>query len=112
MRTNYFVDNIDAFLKACGKNRADLMRDLDMPSGTISNWIRRDSMPSAETIYKIARYFNCPMEYLLHGEGTPVDDDIVAVSAKLKTLTKEQRKPIIDLIFSQVNYWKDFYEKN
>lgn len=105
-----FVDNIEKFCVARHITKADMLRDLGLPSSITANWKHRGNMPSAETIYKIAKYFGVPMEYIMYGEGNPMDDDIVAVAAKLKILSKEQRKPIISLIFSQVDYWEDFYK--
>ena len=109
---NYFVENIEKFCNAKGITKAQMLRDLGLPSSTTANWKHRQNMPSAETIFRIAKYFGVPMEYIMYGEGNPMDDDIVAAAAKLKTLTKEQRQPIIDLIFAQVDYWHKFYHKN
>lgn len=106
-----FVDNIDKFCKARHITKADMLRDLGFPSSLTANWKHRGNMPSAETIHKIAVYFGVPMEYIMYGEGNPMDDDIVAAAAKLKTLTREQRQPIMDLIASQVDYWYNFYNK-
>ena len=109
---NYLVENIEKFCNARGITKADMLRDLGMPSSTTANWKHRGNMPSAEVIFKISKYFSVPMEYIMYGEGNPMDEDIVAAAAKLKTLSKEQRQPIIDLIFNQVDYWFKFYNKD
>jgi len=106
-----FLDNIDLFCMAKHITKTDLLRDLGLPASTISMWRQRGSMPSAETIYKIAKYFNVSMEYLMYGENSVMDDDIVLAAAQLKTLTPEQRKPIMDLITTQVIYWNNIYNK-
>lgn len=111
MESKTFVENIEKFCAARGITKADMLRDLDMPSSTTANWKNRNNMPSAETIYKVAQYFGVPMEYIMFGEGNPMDDDIVAAAAKLKTLTREQREPVIEMIFNQVDYWHDKFNK-
>jgi transcriptional regulator with XRE-family HTH domain len=102
-----FLRNIDLFLAARNENQTELARHLGLPKNTVSNWKARGTIPSADVVYKIAKYFGVPMEYILYGEENSLDDDIILAIAKLKTIDKEKRKVVIDLLCSQVDYWKN-----
>ncbi len=112
MTTDEFVKKIDFQLDRIGKKRADMLRDLDFPSSTISNWIARNSIPSLNVVTKIAYYFGLTIDDFLNMEKPALDDDIENAVNKLMSLTKEQRRPIIDLINSQVEYWRQFYNSD
>lgn len=102
----FFVENIDVLLEAVGKKRSELLRDLNLPDNTISNWIKRRNIPSADIIKKISDYFGVPMEFILYGQDAKIPSDIIAAEAKLMTLSEEKRKPIIAIISTLVDYWK------
>lgn len=48
--------------------RADLVRATGVAEGTIRKWVNSPN-PSAESLYRIAKYFDVTVEWLLTGEG-------------------------------------------
>lgn len=62
------TNRIDTLLSEKNKRRADLSRETGIAVTTIRSWIK-GSVPSAEAAYKIAKYFNVTLEWLLTGEG-------------------------------------------
>jgi len=75
----------------------------------VSNWKSRNTVPKADDLYRIAKYLNVTMEWLLTGENpnTELPEDIQKSVQKMLTLTEKQREPINVLIDGQVNYWKN-----
>lgn len=51
------------------KNR--LLLDLDLSKNSFINWEKRGSSPSADTVQKIASYFNVSVDYLLGKTDDP-----------------------------------------
>lgn len=47
--------------------RAELARYLGTRQSTVESWLKRDSVPAADTALKIARFLNVPLEYLIDG---------------------------------------------
>lgn len=85
------------------------LEKLGISPQSISNWKTRNTIPKADDLYKIAKYLNVTMEWLLTGENpnTELPEDIQKSVTKLLTLTEKQREPINVLIDGQVNYWKN-----
>ena len=48
--------------------------------------------PSLEDLLKIAKFFGVPLEYVISGEETPIDDATAAFLVQTKDLTEEQKK--------------------
>jgi len=59
-------------LQKQGISQADVARIVERPPNTISNWIRRNTEPSASEALKLARHLNTTVEQLVTGE-TSVD---------------------------------------
>lgn len=78
--------NIDGVLLKIGKTRAKLLHDCELHESTLRQW-KRGSTPSAVTLYKVARYLNTSVEYLLTG----INDNelVVADSATTDYISKE-----------------------
>lgn len=111
MDNKTLLKNIDLFCEAKGITKADMLRELNLPSSTISNWKNRNNLPSVETVYLLSNYFHVPMEYLLLDEKKELDDDLCKAIAELSALTPDQRKPIMAIISDQVKYWLNFFAK-
>ena len=54
-------------LEYLNATRAELARYLGTRQSTIESWLKRDSIPAADTALKIARFLNVPLEYLIDG---------------------------------------------
>ena len=85
------------------------LEQFDINTKKISAWKTRNSYPSSDDLYKIAKYLNVTMEWLLTGknQNTELPEDIQKSVTKMLTLTEKQREPINVLIDGQVNYWKN-----
>lgn len=58
---------IDNLLTQNNLKRADLVRGTGISEGTIRGWIK-GQIPSAEAAYKVAKYFNVTVEWLITGK--------------------------------------------
>ena len=83
-------DKIEACYKAVGKDRTHFAQEIGVPESTIRNWKRYNSVPAADILYKISKYFNVPMEYFLDGSENPLSDKEIATIINLRKLTDEQ----------------------
>ncbi|MCR5436196.1 MAG: helix-turn-helix domain-containing protein [Treponema sp.] len=87
-------DKIEACYKAIGKDRKHFSQEIGISESTIRNWKRFDSTPAADLLFKIAQYFNVPMEYFMDGSENPLSDKEIATIIKLRKLTDEQLRMI------------------
>lgn len=102
-----FIERIEEILHQMGKTRADLSKDLNIPYQKLSDCKRRGGLPSGDVCIKIANYLGVSAEYLILGEETKKDADIESATALLYTLPKAKRAPVIAIIKSQVEFWKN-----
>lgn len=91
-------DKIEACYKAVGKDRTHFAQEIGVPESTIRNWKRFNSIPAADILYKISKYFNVPMEYFIDGSENPLSDKEIATIIKLRKLSDEQFKMISYMI--------------
>ena len=103
MENRFFINRIDTFCEAKDITKAQMLRDLQLPDNLISAWKKRGTIPAADVLYRIAKYFGVPMEYLLAGEDDTLPDDIAITIVKLNKLSPEQRKPIIQMVCATVD---------
>lgn len=84
------------------------LQNIGISPQLISNWKSRNSIPKADDLYKIAKFLNVSMEWLLTGENSnnELPPDIQKTVIKLLTLSEKQREPINAIIDGQVEYWK------
>ena len=83
-------EKIEACYKAAGKDRVHFAQEVGLAESTIRNWGRYGSMPAADILYKIAKYFDLPMEYFMDKEETAISDKEIAMIIKMRKLTDEQ----------------------
>ena len=58
----------------------------EIPVTTLSNYINRGSIPSAEQLIKLANYFNCSIDYLVGRE-----DDFGIIQSQTELPYREQK---------------------
>lgn len=68
------TSRIDGLLLKTNQRRADLSRGSGVGESTIRAWIN-GSKPSADALFKIAKFLNVSVEYLLTGEGESKEPD-------------------------------------
>lgn len=108
-----FVERVDFLLKQRGETRVNIVNTLNIAKNSFNNWHTNGNIPPGNILYEIAKYLDVSMEFLLTGteSGCKTDDDITESVMKLKRLTQEQRKPVIELIKNQCDYWYDYFHK-
>jgi transcriptional regulator with XRE-family HTH domain len=97
-----FTEVVRILINGRGINRNKMLKDLGMGTGTFTTWERRGTIPSAETVLKIAEYFNVSVDYILGktdiknkpavDNGEPISNHYVNVLKKYEALSPEQRK--------------------
>lgn len=85
------------------------LEKIDITPQIVSNWKSRNSIPRADDLFRIAKYLNVSMEWLLTGENPTTDLplDIQKVASELLTVEGKKRDSIISLIHNQVEFWKN-----
>ena len=90
-----FIKRLSLCCQEKGMTRTEWARDFGISEATIRNWIRRGNMPSAEIVYKIAKYFGVPIEYLLDGKEYPIDDETFMMILHFQKLTPAKKKILL-----------------
>lgn len=82
--SNRFRDLMDS----SGKTQKELATALELSEGAMINY-KRDSVPKSMELYRIARFFNVSMEWLLTGAGpgTAIGDS----AWRQRAMSAEQR---------------------
>ena len=65
--------SVDMIERIKSKTTLKELEPLGFPSSTVSSWKTKNSFPKADDLYKIAKYLNVSMEWLLTGEETDID---------------------------------------
>ena len=67
-----FFERLVSTLEYQGKNQKELALYLQCTASTVNSWIKRKSMPAADTALRVSNFLNVSLEYLLTGkERTP-----------------------------------------
>ena len=64
-----FVDRINLLFSQTGGRKSDFYEACGIASNSMTNWAARDTIPSADTALKIAKYLNTSVEYLVTGKA-------------------------------------------
>lgn len=77
------------FMDDKGLKQVDLARHCDRPKGTIFNWIKRDTLPPADSAVKIAELLGVTVRYLVtgqrqEGELEPREKELLRVCSILR----------------------------
>lgn len=108
-----FVKRIDIILKERNEKRLSLAEHCGFSLQSITEWSRRNSMPSADKVYTIANYLGVSIEWLLTGsekEGlTPKQRELIR---NYETLSERDRKTVDNLIASLLSDESYSIDKN
>lgn len=63
------AERIDDLIKSNSLKRIELCRAIGISESTVRGWMK-GQCPSAEAAYKVARYFNVTVEWLVSGEDS------------------------------------------
>lgn len=88
----------------------DLTKHLGKTRQLMYNWQNGKMNPTLPDLLKIANFFGVPLEYLISGEESPIDDATAAFIVSTHGLTEEQKKVIYASIKAQVDMFKKLNE--
>lgn len=97
-----FVERIDTALTGRKESRASLLRDLELPRNSITNWNNRGNIPAGDICIKIADYLGVDVRWLVLGEEsdhvtlTPEEKKLLAAWEELSAQDKEEIQMLID----------------
>ena len=77
----------------------------------ILDWKYGNTKPTLDILAKTAKYFGVPLEYILFGEESPIDDSTAAFIVSTQGLKEQQKKIIYASIKAQVDMFKQMNEQ-
>ena len=93
-----FVVRIDTTLKEKNLKRAALCSDLGLSSTSITDWIRRGTIPAGDICLKIAQYLDVSVEWLITGKETGYTNEERKFLYLFGRLEPSQQKTILAVI--------------
>ena len=94
---------INLLIKSDSRKQQDLFTYLGKSRQVYYQWQKGLYAPSLTDLFKIAKYFGVPLEYIIAGEENPIDDVTAAFIVQTHGLTEEQKKIFIDMEKKEVN---------
>lgn len=89
----------------------DLAEYLGKTRQIFHDW-QHNNNPSLIDLFKISKYFGVPLEYIISGDESPIDDATAAFIVSTQELTEEQKKVIYASIKAQVDMFKKLNKEN
>ena len=83
----------------------DLAEYLGKTRQIFHDW-QHNTNPTLIDLFKISKYFGVPLEYIISGNESPIDDATAAFIVQTQGLTEEQKKVIYASIKAQVDMFK------
>lgn len=99
----FLVDRIDSLLLQRNERRQYLADKIGISLQVITDWKKRNTKLSADTLYKIAQYFDVSMEWLLTGterNAPEIPNDVLELArdiAAMPPVVKESLTAQIDV---------------
>ena len=109
---NSFQESLNDLLKETGISRLKLAQTINISSTTINGYFNKDYYPQIEIAIKIAKFFNCSLDYLF---GISSSRELVNKNTKsffenfnflLKQSNKSIAKTLKELQMSEYNYYR------
>jgi len=97
-------------IKNSHKKQQDLADYLGKSRQIFYDW-QNESNPSLTDLFRIAKFFGVPLEYVISGEESPIDDATAAFLVSTQDLSEEQKKVIYASIKAQVDMFKKMNEE-
>ena len=98
-----YAETLLNILELKGMRKSDLVNNLKIPDSTVRSWWTKDSIPSFDMGYRIAKYLGVSMEYLLTGEVDTKNSEKAQISKlewKIERLSLAQRKVVESVVDS------------
>lgn len=106
------INRIKFLIRKSGKTQIELANYLGKTRQIFQDWKDGGSKPTLIQLYQISKYFGIPLEYVITGEESPIDDATAAFIVSTNGLTEEQKKIIYASIKAQVEMFKTLNEQN
>ena len=104
-------NRIKFLIKTDGRPQKDLAEYLGKTRQIFHDW-QHNNNPTLIDLFKISKYFGVPLEYIISGEESPIDDATAAFIVSTNGLSEEQKKIIYASIKAQVEMFKKMNETN
>ena len=97
-----FSTRLHNLIKSNNLKASELAKILDIANSSLSKYLNDNSaVPNAEILYKLAKYFNVSMEFLLKGESfnyknDPILDPLLDKINKLNKYDREDIEVMVD----------------
>ena len=75
------------------------------------DWQNGKSNPTLVDLFNISKYFGVPLEYIISGDESPIDDATAAFLVQTQGLSEDQKKIIFASIKAQVDMFKKMNEE-
>ena len=106
-----FINRIVLLMKENNITQKKLAQDLGISASSITNWIKgKIKNPSAETVARIAKYFDVTPDFLLGDEANdPIcaNADTIVIEERIKVMAKE-RGMTVDFVLKEAEVNSNF----
>lgn len=92
--------------KKDSRTKKSLAEHLGKNRQIFTDWGSGKSTPSLTDLFKISKWFGVPLEYIISGEDSPIDDATAVFLLKAQGLTQEQKESVFASLSAQIEYWK------
>ena len=109
---NDFQERLHELLNGANKNRLKLAQELSISSTTINGYFNDGYYPKLEIAIKMAKYFECSLDYLLGLSDSKLNQNVNAANfiANFDGLLKENKisiaKAMREMNMSEYNYYR------
>lgn len=101
MSGQLFIENLQSALREKKLAQKDLAKMLQTGTSTVSNWIKRGTIPSADTAVKIAQFLGVSVEWLVTGRDAVSETfsrEEVEVVRRWRAIKDEDRQTLALLL--------------
>ena len=107
-----FSQRLIELRKAKGMTQHDLAKALELPRDRVGYFEAKATNPTADSLQKLARFFNVPVDYLLGTEDLPTgkkpgpDSDLEKRFKELQKLPRSQQKTALTVLDGLLSQFK------
>jgi len=94
-----------------GRSQKELAEYLNKSRQIFYDWENGKCHPSLIDLFNVSKFFGVPLEYVISGEESPIDDATAAFIVSTQGLKEQQKKIIYASIKAQVDMFKQMNEE-
>lgn len=102
-----FLKRVERLIKANNITKNKMLTDIGLPRNAFINWSKRGTIPSGETLQKIADYFNVSVDYLLGNtdkKNKPTVDEDDELIKKFIDVTNTMSEADLSKVMDYIDY--------